>query len=111
MMGQGYDDKFDSMESLKGQPPKYCYWAVGQCILNTEWIATHGSGWESIRIEVTRDGEDFPCKEMGVIFKDESGDFPDWIDDLEETDDILSVDELVRLYTQIDGNVLQILHQ
>ena len=97
MIGQGYDDKFDSMGRLK---PYYLYWSVGQAIVNKEWRERNGDDWRCIRIEVTEEGDDFPCEEMSVFYKEDSDDFPDWVDGLVSRGCAYTVDEIVRIYRQ-----------
>lgn len=87
----------------------YRYWSVGQAILNREWQEKYGQDWNNIRIEVTKKGDAYPCEEMSVFFRNDRGSFPDWVDDLEPTETILTIEELLRMYRQGHGMYIEIL--
>lgn len=86
----------------------YHYWTVGHVILNTQWIKKHGAQWRSIRIEITADDEPFACCEIDLIYDPRNQGFEDWVDDL-KTDEILTLDEILRRFKHETGHVLETL--
>ena len=99
------------MSECKGQSGGYRYWTVGQAILNKEWREKHGDDWRNIRVEVTKEGDPYPCEELSIFFKPADSSLPDWIDDLETPDAVLSVEEIVSHYREETGEHVDVLNR